>query len=166
MASFQWLHSHLTRWTKPLNTSLVLGTVTDLFRSKSQLVAENALLRQQLLILHRQVKRPRWVLPWEMVENSTSPCERLSGRFFVMRQSRQAFSSQSEAPSELFCGYLHPSPRDMIQHPIWLRCLSSGNLWQGAREHLASRPSSGGSPGCQSCRTLPIALRRQFTTSR
>jgi hypothetical protein len=36
----------------------MLGTVTDLFRSTSQLVAENALLRQQRLILLRQVKRP------------------------------------------------------------------------------------------------------------
>jgi hypothetical protein len=99
------------------------------------------------------------VLPLNMVDNSTSLCERISGRFFVMRQSRQAFSSQSEAPSELFCGYLHPSPRDMIQHPIWLRCLSSGNLWQWAREHLARRPTSGGSAGCHGWGTLSVALR-------
>jgi putative transposase len=57
-SDFPWLHLNLTRWTKPLNTSLVLGTVSDLFRRKSQLVAENALLRQQLIILRRQVKRP------------------------------------------------------------------------------------------------------------
>ena len=57
-SDFQWLHFGLTRWTKSLNTSLVLSSVTDHFRSKSQLVAENALLRQQLLILRRQVKRP------------------------------------------------------------------------------------------------------------
>lgn len=36
----------------------MLGTVTDLARSKSELVAENALLRQQLIILRRQIKRP------------------------------------------------------------------------------------------------------------
>ena len=36
----------------------MLGTLTDLARSKSELVAENALLRQQLIILRRQVKRP------------------------------------------------------------------------------------------------------------
>jgi len=35
-----------------------MGTVTDLVRSKSELVAENAFLRQQLIILRRQVKRP------------------------------------------------------------------------------------------------------------
>src|SRR6266487_4067753 len=47
-----------TALTKPDTTSLMLGTLTDLVRSKSELVAENALLRQQLIILRRQVKRP------------------------------------------------------------------------------------------------------------
>jgi len=37
---------------------LPLPTLADLSRSKSELVAENALLRQQLIILKRQVKRP------------------------------------------------------------------------------------------------------------
>ena len=40
------LSSRLTHWTKPLVTSLLLATLTDLGRSKSELVAENALLRQ------------------------------------------------------------------------------------------------------------------------
>ena len=52
------LSSRLTRWTKPLGTSLPLQTLADLGRSKSELIAENALLRQQLIILKRQVKRP------------------------------------------------------------------------------------------------------------
>ena len=43
---------------KPLTTSLVLGTLTDLTKSKAELLAENALLRQQLIILRRQIKRP------------------------------------------------------------------------------------------------------------
>jgi hypothetical protein len=54
----QLLHHRFVTWTKPDTTSLLLGTLTDLSRSKSQLVAENALLRQQLIILRRQVKRP------------------------------------------------------------------------------------------------------------
>jgi hypothetical protein len=37
---------------------LLLGTIADLGRSKSELMAENALLRQQLIMLKRQVKRP------------------------------------------------------------------------------------------------------------
>ena len=52
------LHHCFVAWTKPDTTSLILGTLTDLVRSKSELVAENALLRQQLIILRRQVKRP------------------------------------------------------------------------------------------------------------
>jgi putative transposase len=54
----QSLHHRFVAWTKPNTTSLLLGTLIDLSRSKSQLVAENALLRQQLIILRRQVKRP------------------------------------------------------------------------------------------------------------
>jgi len=45
-------------WIKPLTTSLVLGTFADLTRGKAELLAENALLRHQLIILRRQVKRP------------------------------------------------------------------------------------------------------------
>jgi putative transposase len=32
----------------------------DLARGKSELLAENALLRQQLILLRRQIKRPRY----------------------------------------------------------------------------------------------------------
>jgi putative transposase len=54
----QSLHHRFVVWTKPDTTSLMPGMLTDLARSKSELVAENALLRQQLIILQRQVKRP------------------------------------------------------------------------------------------------------------
>ena len=54
----QALSSRLTRWTKPLTSSLPLQILADLGRSKSELIAENALLRQQVIILKRQVKRP------------------------------------------------------------------------------------------------------------
>jgi len=37
---------------------LPLETLTDLGRGKSELIAENALLRHQLIVLKRQVKRP------------------------------------------------------------------------------------------------------------
>ncbi len=55
--SFQSLHHRFIDWTKPdTATSLIVGMLTDVARSKSELVAENALLRQQLLILRRHVK--------------------------------------------------------------------------------------------------------------
>ena len=45
------------RWTKP-NNHLILNVAADLSRSKSELVLENAFLRQQLIILQRHGKRP------------------------------------------------------------------------------------------------------------
>ena len=55
---FHALHDGIVRWMKPRSTSLLLGTITDLAKGKSELLIENALLRQQLIILRRHVKRP------------------------------------------------------------------------------------------------------------
>jgi putative transposase len=52
----------LRKWTKPDNHGLVGGAVADATRSKSELMLENALLRQQLIVVSRQVKRPQ--LSW------------------------------------------------------------------------------------------------------
>jgi putative transposase len=53
----QSLHHRFVAWSKPDISSLLLLTLTDLSRSKSELVAENALLRKPLIILRRQVNR-------------------------------------------------------------------------------------------------------------
>ena len=45
------------RWVKPTNQSLMLGTVADLTRGRSELVLENAFLRQQVIVLSRDKKR-------------------------------------------------------------------------------------------------------------
>jgi hypothetical protein len=45
--------------TKPAVAAPFVGTLADLVRSKPALVLENAMLRQQLVILQRSVKRPR-----------------------------------------------------------------------------------------------------------
>jgi putative transposase len=55
---FHALYDGIVRWMKPRTTSLLLGAITDLAKGKSELLVENALLRQQLIILRRQVKRP------------------------------------------------------------------------------------------------------------
>ena len=52
------MYHRLLQWTKPTNHPLLVGTFNDLTRTRSELLAENALLRQQLSILSRQVKRP------------------------------------------------------------------------------------------------------------
>ncbi len=52
------LRARLPQCSKPLTSSLPLETLADLTRGKPELIAENALLRHQLIILRRQVKRP------------------------------------------------------------------------------------------------------------
>ena len=55
----QTIRRHLAATTRPARTALVTGTLADAARSRSALVAENALLRHQLVVLRRSVKRPR-----------------------------------------------------------------------------------------------------------
>ena len=57
--SVQWLNQKLQQWSRPTTGIAVLESVTDLMRPKSELVLENALLRQQVIVLQRQVKRPK-----------------------------------------------------------------------------------------------------------
>jgi hypothetical protein len=48
----------IKQWAKPNTQSMISGVLSDLTRSRSDLIVENALLRQQLIVLNRQVKRP------------------------------------------------------------------------------------------------------------
>jgi putative transposase len=59
---FQTVKHLLRRWTKPTNDAPVLNSALDLTRSKTELVLENAILRQQLVVLNRHTKRP--TLSW------------------------------------------------------------------------------------------------------
>jgi len=55
---FSSLEQAFPHCTQPARYSVVLSNAADLTRSKADLLAENALLRQQLIILHRQVNKP------------------------------------------------------------------------------------------------------------
>src|SRR5215216_3777164 len=58
-AAAQALRRRLRAATRPAAAPLLTGTLADLARTQPALLAENAFLRQQLLILRRQVRRPR-----------------------------------------------------------------------------------------------------------
>lgn len=72
---------------QPACPNVVTGTLADLPRGRAELLAENALLRQQLLVLHRRVKAPRltwrerlsllflarWVPNWKQVLQIIKP---------------------------------------------------------------------------------------------
>jgi putative transposase len=59
---WQAIKRSLRQLTKPDTHSLALNAVLDMTRSRSELVLENALLRQQLAVLQRQAQRPK--LSW------------------------------------------------------------------------------------------------------
>ena len=49
----------IKQWTKPVTPGFVSGILSNSTRSRAVLIAENALLRQPLIVLSRQVKRPQ-----------------------------------------------------------------------------------------------------------
>src|ERR687885_2298494 len=58
-AAAQTLRRRLAAAIRPAAAPLLTGTLADLARTKPELLAENALLRQQLIVLQRRGKRPR-----------------------------------------------------------------------------------------------------------
>ncbi len=55
-----FLDNLFRRWTAPAEFSFVFDSLSNLARPMSQLILENALLRQQLVILRRRVKHPHF----------------------------------------------------------------------------------------------------------
>lgn len=45
--------------TRPTTTAIAIDSLSDLKRSRIDLLIENAMLRQQLIVLKRQVKQPQ-----------------------------------------------------------------------------------------------------------
>ena len=69
MLSFLWntcknlfnrIQDVVKKWTKPATAALAVGAIQDLTRAKSDLIVENAILRQQLIVLKRSIKRPKF----------------------------------------------------------------------------------------------------------
>jgi putative transposase len=49
-----WLQQRIKCWIKPATPVLIIDLLSDLTHSRIDLILENALLRQQLIILKRQ----------------------------------------------------------------------------------------------------------------
>ena len=96
----------IARWSKPIAHTPSVHVVTDLARSKPQLVAENLLLRQQLIVLQRSVKRPRF-----------TPAER--GLFVLLASKLQSWKE----------ALLIVKPETV------LRCIDWGFVCSGRRNH-------------------------------
>ena len=59
-AFFHQIKETIKKFTKPQTTILVTGAASDITRNRKDLMLENAILRQQLIVLNRQVKRPKF----------------------------------------------------------------------------------------------------------
>ena len=56
---YEWILHTLKRLTKPTTISIIAGSLSDLHCNRIDLIVENALLRQQLIVLNRQIKLPQ-----------------------------------------------------------------------------------------------------------
>ena len=123
------------RITAPAQSNIVTGTLADLPRSRAELLAENALLRQQLMVLHRHTKTPRltwrerlsllslarWVPNWKVVLQIITPDT-------LLRWHRQGFrllwKFKSRVPEQRQLKRLRPETIGLIQqmareNPLW-----------------------------------------------
>jgi hypothetical protein len=57
---FHQIKTAIKKFTKPETAVLAMGAASDATRNRKDLIAENAILRQQLIVLKRQVKRPKF----------------------------------------------------------------------------------------------------------
>ena len=53
-----WLQARIKSWIQPATPVLSIDLLSDLTHSRTDLLVENGLLRQQLILLKCQVKRP------------------------------------------------------------------------------------------------------------
>lgn len=88
-----WLQEHVKHWINPVTSVLFIGALSDLIHSRTNLVIETVLLRQQLIVVNRQIKRPqltnlvrfRLSVPialYDILE--TSPIYRSTGYFVAL----------------------------------------------------------------------------------
>src|SRR5215469_5462605 len=102
-----------------------------------------------------------------MVDKSTSLSKPISGRYFVIGQSGQAFSSWREAPSDIFCWHMYQSPHDMaLQSPFDSEALKRKLAARGRRapralsivEWFFPLPWQGSGAGSAAPDGCPLAL--------
>jgi hypothetical protein len=93
-----------------------------------------------------------------MVDKSITLRKDTSGWFFGLRQAGEAASVWSETYPTSSATLSLTSPHHKHCAHTWLSWLSSRYRRQGASQHLASRPRSGGSSGSHGGRPLSVAL--------
>jgi hypothetical protein len=96
-----FLHHRFVRWTRLPTTSLLLETLADLGRNRSELLVENACWCSHGI--------------WWRIRPAL--CNPPSGPFFISVQSRQAFFQEKKAPSDDFCSHVPRPPYGTLLRP-------------------------------------------------
>jgi putative transposase len=106
-AAARGLRRRLLAATRPVVAPLAVETFADLARSKPALVAENALLRHQLAILRRSVRRPR------CTARDRALLVLLASRVRAWRSALHIVQPDTllRWHRQLFCGYWHRRSR-------------------------------------------------------
>ena len=125
------------RITKPPSPNLLAGTLADLPRSRAELLAENALLRQQLIVLRRTTRTPRltwrqrlsliflarWVANWRQVLQIIQPdtllrWHREGFRLFWKLKSRRHMQTQPQRLAAETIALIEQMARDASQSVV------------------------------------------------
>src|SRR5918911_342500 len=127
------LRTRVSRWTKPCPVALAAGLAADLTRSRGDLLLENALLRQQVLVLHRAARRPRLTpLDRGLLVLLASRLRTWAGALLIVRPEtvlrwhRQGFrlvwrrrSAPRSRPSPLATGTIERIRQMARDNPLW-----------------------------------------------
>jgi putative transposase len=175
IAFVKQVREQVKAWLKPATQTVVLGTVTDLSRSKADLILENALLRQQPTVLKRQVKRSgfTWrdrllmiflsskVRSWKQALLVVQPDT-------VLRWHRELFKRFWQHKSKRKGGNhpLAPQVIALIQrlardNPLWGAERIHGELrklsWRGRQRYRAQVPQTGMSTPAQRSELVDVS---------
>jgi putative transposase len=127
------VRARISGWTKPRPPSLAAGLATDLVRRRHDLLLENAVLRQQVIVLSRATKRPAFT-PWDrgLLVLLASRLRTWSGALLivqpetVLRWHRQGFrlfwrrkSTPRARPSPLAMATIELIKQVARDNPLW-----------------------------------------------
>ena len=128
-----WLQERVKLWTKPATPVLAVGLPSDIARSRTDLLIENVLLRQQLIILKRQVKRPQLTNPdrFRLVRPTQHTDMRQAADHIIqpdtlMRWHRNLFRMYWRRKSQ-------GRPKVESETIILIQKMANKNIWWGSR---------------------------------
>lgn len=90
---------------QPAKPHLIRGSLANISRSKSELIAQNAFLRQQLIVLQRQSRRP------VLTPRDHTILVLLASRFSTWRHKSKVRTQQSRVPQDVIT-LIHSMARD------------------------------------------------------